>query len=251
MNQVRVKPSVSLVLVDTHFYGLSRIAVERSVSEFRFDDVLVFTDAPSRLVGGATAIEINKIASKDDYNKIILEVVPNYVCSDFVMIVQYDGFVLDRALWHDAFLEFDYIGAPWPNFTFHTVGNGGFSLRSRRLMQWCSSYAHLRMPGEAEDVFIARTIRPLLESRHCALFAPPELALGFSFESPGHPKQAFGFHGVLNLPIAYRGKIEWFVDNAPRDLLRERAAELMFGAQFIGGDERSFLYSVLAETGKE
>jgi hypothetical protein len=77
------------------------------------------------------------------------------------------------------------------------VGNGGFSLRSRRLLKALQDPT-IQMAGVAEDETICRTFRPYLERRHGIRFAPPVLAEAFSFEvgyPMGHP---FGFHGLFN-----------------------------------------------------
>ena len=78
-----------------------------------------------------------------------------------------------------------------------TVGNGGFSLRSRRLLE---ASAQLPIAGsEAEDVFICRTMRPRLEAERGIRFAPPELAERFGYERSRAAQASFGFHGVFNL----------------------------------------------------
>jgi hypothetical protein len=72
--------------------------------------------------------------------------------------------VFDAARWRDAFLEYDYIGASWLQFD---DGNGGFSLRTRRLMELCRDPAFV--PVHPEDLAIGRTNRAWLESQACAL----------------------------------------------------------------------------------
>jgi len=228
---------VEFAIVDTCFYKLSELALLRSLAEFEPSQVLIFSDRQDCWPAGSKIIPIGKIKGKDDYNRIIIEELPYYLSAEFCIVLQYDGFILDSSRWEANFLEFDYLGAPWPNYSFHNVGNGGFSLRSRRLIQSLSGYAPLRGKDEAEDVFLGRTVRPLLESRHGIQFAPPDVALRFSFESPGHPKAGFGFHGVLNLAIAYAKDIEGFFDAAPVEMLRGRRLELEFGARFL--NERS------------
>ena len=61
------------------------------------------------------------------------------------------------------------------------VGNGGFSLRSRRLL------LALQDPRielvEAEDTTICRTFRPLLEREHGIRFGSEALADKFAFEA--------------------------------------------------------------------
>jgi hypothetical protein len=119
-------------------------------------------------------------------------------------VVQHDGYVLNGGAWTDDFLKYDYIGAPWGGVNL--VGNGGFSLRSRRLLEACS-----RMDGEPhpEDDFICRRHRKDLENLGMR-FAPKELADRFAVEGASfvwrdyawnsdgrYWSNQFGFHSYL------------------------------------------------------
>jgi hypothetical protein len=115
-----------------------------------------------------------------------------------VLVVQWDGFILDASCWQDRFLEFDYIGATWPQFRDeHDVGNGGFSLRSRRLLEACRD-PFISSAG-IEDVTICRTYRAWLEREHGIRFAPREIAESFAYEREPPQGPTFGFHGVFNM----------------------------------------------------
>jgi hypothetical protein len=77
------------------------------------------------------------------------------------------------------------------------VGNGGFSLRSRKLLQALMDPAMVvRHP---EDTCICHDNRQRLEDAHGIRFAPLSLATRFAYERvlPGGP--TFGFHGLFNL----------------------------------------------------
>jgi len=59
------------------------------------------------------------------------------------LLVQPDGFVINPDKWDNQFFEYDYIGAPWEQVPHsyldpwgkpHRVGNGGFSFRSKKLL---------------------------------------------------------------------------------------------------------------------
>jgi tetratricopeptide (TPR) repeat protein len=114
-----------------------------------------------------------------------------------VLLVQWDGYVVNPAAWDAAFLDCDYLGAKW---FWHRdgmrVGNGGFSLRSRRLL------SALRDPRvelvDAEDTTIGRTYRPLLEREHGIRFGSETLADKFAFEAAYPIGKPFGFHGLFN-----------------------------------------------------
>lgn len=240
------RPKVGFVLVDTAFHNLSRLAISRSLEQFEPVDILIFSDQSQGWPSGASIVGINTLQSKDEYNQYIIEQLPLHTTSTHYIILQYDGFILNRSKWDDDYLQYDYMGAPWPNYEYHRVGNGGFSLRSRRLIHFASTYARLRSLGEAEDLFIGRTIRPLLEVRDRVSFAPEDVASKFSFESPCYPMMAFGFHGVFNLPLAYRGRMEQFVTNATEELLLSRRNELVFGCRYLDKVEREWFLNVLS-----
>jgi hypothetical protein len=96
-------------------------------------------------------------------------------------------------------LDYDYIGATWPQFDDGlVVGNGGFSLRSRRLLHLLED--DIFEAHHPEDVAICRTWRKMLEEAHGIRFAPPELASTFSAERSGDLRETFGFHGFFNMP---------------------------------------------------
>lgn len=102
------------------------------------------------------------------------------------------------------FMEFDYVGAPWlwpvcgdPHLQ---IGNGGFSLRTPRIMkEICSNFArdqhyHDRDLGEPEDIFFARH---LINMNHVHLPTFDE-ASAFAVEYNTH-SDPFGFHQVFGI----------------------------------------------------
>jgi hypothetical protein len=103
-------------------------------------------------------------------------------------------------LWINEFTDYDYIGAPWW-YDSNNVGNGGFSLRSMKLLQ---ALQDCRLTDlHPEDDRICRKYRELLEISYNIKFAPETVAKVFSFEpnqKTTHIKtNCFGFHGISNL----------------------------------------------------
>jgi hypothetical protein len=229
---------ITLVTIDTAFHALTNLAVNRTLAQFDVDEVLIFTDRPKSFSVGKI-VEIASFVDKETYNSLVLSFVREFIGSSHALFVQYDGFVLNRDRWHPSFLSYDYIGAPWPNMDRNNVGNGGFSLRSRRLVDEVANYAGERSRGEPEDYFICNTIRPKLEARIGARYASEEVALSFSFESPGQPTAAFGFHGVFNMALAYRDDPETFFENAPAELILNRGREIFYGLRLLDQQQRS------------
>ncbi len=147
-------------------------------------------------------IAIAPLRSMAEYEACVLGELPRHFTTGHVLLVQYDGFVLKADAWDEAFLAYDYLGARWPWFADNAVGNGGFSLRSARLLRACADPA-LAGSEEPEDVRICRTFRAYLENRHGIRFGPAEVADRFSIEHVKSAPPSFGFHGLFHLHRAY------------------------------------------------
>lgn len=151
-------------------------------------DAVCFSVEPPR---GNVRWKKIKPMSKDEYSKFILENLFEETDRNHVLIVQQDGFILFPELWDGSWLRFDYIGAPWPFYPY--VGNGGFSLRSRKLLEITKG---LYQQGENEDTTICVRNRKALEMRGI-VFAPANIAEIFSQELI-HPRhRTFGFHSPV------------------------------------------------------
>jgi hypothetical protein len=118
----------------------------------------------------------------------------------FVLIVQSDGFITNPSLWVDKFLQYDYVGAPWAaeeKCEEDRVGNGGFSLRSRKFLEVCERFP-FPISGN-EDYLLCRQYRVWMKEQGIK-FAPIHIAAQFSREQylsefNNNPRRCFGFHG--------------------------------------------------------
>lgn len=175
-----------------------------------------------------SSIEHIKIPPIDfiGYSKFMIEELHRFVDTEFCLIVQADGFVINPSIWTNQFLEYDYIGAPWPkvvgvhNASFNRmemgrnrVGNGGFSLRSKKLLDVCSKIAfdHLNFPIKSEDLIICHYLYDQMLNSGIK-FAPFEVAKKFSIESLIENQcenlaSSFGFHGKNWLTSNYLVKL--------------------------------------------
>jgi hypothetical protein len=200
---------LGIVIADTYpDKQIARFAVERTLREFPADECLLVSD--SCFVEGARHVSIRPLSSLADYNELILDRLPAWVDCDAYLVVQWDGFALDGRCWRAEFLDWDYVGAPWPHMS-GVVGAGGFSLRSRGLMKALSRLRlqeGVRDIDTAEDLQICLRYRPALEASGVRI-AGTELAAGFAFERlrlapsaiSAFRAHTFGFHGVFNLPL--------------------------------------------------
>ncbi len=200
MSSLLELPRVTLCCIDTRNHALALRALAKSQEGVRFGRALLLTDAlPPGLTAPANVdvVAIGDIASRDAYSQFVLKSLVSYIGTPHALLVQWDGYVVNPAAWDPAFLDCDYIGAKW--FWAEAgkrVGNGGFSLRSRKLLD------ALQDPRiqvvDNEDVTIGRAFRSLLESEHGIRFADEALAERFSFEAAYPIGKPFGFHGLFN-----------------------------------------------------
>jgi hypothetical protein len=180
---------------------LSLRALRRSMQHCHFDRALFLSD---RKVDskGIESVQIPPLRSKEDYSIFVIKELNNYVETDFVLVIQYDGFIINPDSWTNEFRKFDYIGAKWKYTDGFNVGNGGFSLRSKRLLTALSSerfpldHAALK---SGEDHFICRLHRRVLESSLGMRFGPEIIADKFSYEYVDPHRKTFGFHGLFNI----------------------------------------------------
>ena len=101
-----------------------------------------------------------------------------HITTSHVLVSQWDGYIINESAWKKEWLDYDYIGAVWSD---GVVGNGGFSLRSKRLMDALKD-DRFNAPFFPEDEKICRDWRKVLESEFGLKFAPPEVASDFSIE---------------------------------------------------------------------
>ncbi len=157
-----------------------------------------WTSIPEWMPGGSW--------TKDDMCRFLLRGLADYIDTDLAILVQQDGYAINPERWTDAFLQYDYIGAPWPrNFDFvinnpmRRVGNGGFSVRSSRWLEACKELPDTSI---AEDSFCCVIHRNWFEQKGMKI-APLQLAMQWSMEHslPDYPhwnlNHSFGFHGLV------------------------------------------------------
>lgn len=165
-------------------------------NDFEFGAVKLLTCLPSN---HKHVVRIDPVTSKEEYSSFIVRKINDYVDTDFALLIQYDGFILNPCAWDDAWLDYDYIGAPlWENGEY-IVGNGGFSLRSKKLLATLQKGVRTDTDVHPEDWFICVTMRKKLEEEGI-MFAPVDVARRFSFESNEKDgvkwNGQFGFHGL-------------------------------------------------------
>ena len=48
-----------------------------------------------------------------EYNIFVVKELPKHIESDYALVMNHDGYIVNTDAWTDDFLKYDYIGAPW------------------------------------------------------------------------------------------------------------------------------------------
>lgn len=198
--------NVTLISVDCIDPETTVKALNYSAREIKFGDVrLLSSHRPRNLTSNIRWEEIRKL-DIIGYSHFIARSLYQYVDTEFCLIIQNDGFVLNAGKWTNEFLQYDYIGAPWPaEHIKERVGNGGFSLRSRKMLLMTMDFD---CEDIAEDYYICGIKRAYLEEQGIR-FAPVQLAGMFSTEL-----EVVECHNDVNNTFGFHGK--WFVEQIAR-----------------------------------
>jgi hypothetical protein len=164
--------------------------------------------------GAVKYIQLGEVKDVDSWSKAIIYELPKYIETDFCLLIHENGFVVNPESWNPEWLNYDFIGSPWPlpqdDFSYRDeegdivrVGNS-VSLRSKKLLdliatrEWKSYFGYFN-----EDGFITCHHRKWLESKGCK-FAPLEVAkwFGRELEIPENQDvdKPFVFHMNKNNP---------------------------------------------------
>jgi hypothetical protein len=237
---------IEAVIIDTYPQNrLAHLAIEKTVQTGLVQRVHTFSTAP--IYQGEEFHRINPIESTADYSHFLLNIVPYFVDADAVLVIQWDGMPHAAQHWDADFLNYDYIGAPWGNCDESVaVGNGGFSLRSRKLMETLKNLKIKCDPtlpdSDAEDVVICKHFRQEILKSGCS-FAPFALAQKFSVEN-SNLTSTFGFHGVFNFPRILNEKE--LIDHT--DEICDRTQRDLFIVNFLIGCIQNGLRTLYSKT---
>ena len=183
-------------------------ALKKSMEHIDFYEALLITHEIKNLEKDRIRVINTDKLNYKGYNNFVFSQLDEFIKTDFVLLIQDDGYVIHPNKWDDDFLNYDYIGAPWPaKYLFSPsgkeirVGNGGFSLRSKKLLGIVKSLGlnfeteETKIVNYHEDTIICSIYRDILE-KNSIKFAPPEVATRFSKESWCHDSKfiTFGFH---------------------------------------------------------
>ena len=216
-----VHDQITIVSVYGHNNGASAIpSIHRSMQELPGSrGLLISLEKPNNL---PDTIEWKRCHGIDylGYSLFMMHSLYAFIETDYCLVVQDDGWVLNGKNFKPEYYDYDYIGAPshcafgdghlylkfaWTQATepVKVVQNGGFSLRSRRFLEACNKHGivHLNsneIHGWNEDAQLSAILKPVLQS-YGYKYCPDDIAKHFSMEyvGRGFHEDGFNFGGLL------------------------------------------------------
>lgn len=219
INNMKLRNTTLFSVIGTEKYFNDTIkAVKHCMKCVDFEKVKIVSCIPFKS-NEVECIHIEPI-THIKYCYLMMYHLKDIIDTDFCLTVQSDGFIIDVNHWTDKFFEYDYIGAPWLDMKAkNNVGNGGFSLRSKRFLDTSAKMdykpdiqfqPHIK-PGELvtpEDWFCCVYMYDEM-IKNGIKFPSIDLAYQFSVEHPSFFKtfnrskietyKSFGFHGNFNI----------------------------------------------------
>lgn len=176
-------------------------ALRYSSREITFGRKVLISDTkPDNISDDIEYIFTEKL-TRESINRFYFTQLDNFIDTEFMLSIQTDGFVINPHKWSDEFLQYDYVGAPWPKLGWcarNRVGNGGFVLISKKFLRLLKD-----IPYRAghNDQLVTNVFYNYFVSNGCK-YAPLEVASKFSLEHvipevEYNLNNCFGFHGML------------------------------------------------------
>ena len=192
-------PTVTLVCIDCiDSKGAIRV-LEHCKTMADFGEVKLLSSIPVNYQHRVKIMPLNSLVA---YSIFMLTRFHEYIDTEHCLIVQRDGWILNPESFDEKWLtELDYIGALF--MQYDKVGSGGFSLRTKRLMQkaaevtpqWDGTDAHAH---EIQQTLYEDGMICFSEKYSGFRIATPEQAANFSQGGNRNPayfrERPFGFH---------------------------------------------------------
>lgn len=202
----------------------------------RFKEIKLFTAAenPTNTINDLN-IEFIKIPklSYADFNVFCLLDVAKHVNTTHALFVQTDGFVNEGKLWNEDYFNYDFVGQPWLHDSGEivhpwvtdkneSVGEGGFCLRSKKLMDIIAAIDPTIIKTLVynykinEDILICKHFRDALKAAGCKFIDPAsgkKFCAGINNNDVSKLSGSFGFHAnEYVIPVLEKYKQKYGID---------------------------------------
>jgi len=189
-------PNVTLIALTSVRIPQTIKALEYSCRGIQFGKVKIASDIkPDNLPSYIEHEYTPKSSNIDEWNYNIIYNLPKHVDTEYCILIHDNGFIVNPESWREDFLNYDYIGAPWPlpndDFSYRDIDNNlirqgnSVSIRSKKLLdvpiklnlEWKAFHGFTN-----EDGYICVNYRHKYIEEGCK-FADIDIAKYFSHEA--------------------------------------------------------------------
>lgn len=126
-------PTVTLICVDCINPDKAIKVLNHCKKMVDFGDVKLLTSVP---IEYEHCVRIQPLTSLIQYSVFMLTEFHKYIDTEMCLIIQCDGWILNPQSFDMEWLNLDYIGGLY--MQYDKVGSGGFSLRSKKIMEYAA-----------------------------------------------------------------------------------------------------------------
>jgi hypothetical protein len=210
-------------------------ALEYSLKKCEFSKILFFSHKKILIKNPKIKfIKIKKLTSIKNWSEFIIFELYKFIKTSHILLIHWDGFVINPDSWNKKYLQYDYIGAPFPifkgSFLFKNINRiimgNSVSLRSKKLLELPTKlglkWKEAVKSNFHEDGYLCEQQKKLLV-KNGVKFSPIKIAYNFSREytflhlEKSHPfvfHKWFGFNKNferLKNPINFKEKLKRFI----------------------------------------
>jgi len=192
-------PNITLLVLHMTGKPFPISGLEECIKHADFGDIRVLTSDKNFYHPEINAKIIPPIRTMDEYSLFFIKDFWRTFDTDFCLTAHPDGFIVNPECWTNEFLNYDYIGSPWnlqgsrfrDKLGHPAVGNGGFSLRSKKICRYVSE--NYLVINDNEDKYYSNCLD--CDKPDHIKYPPVNLALQFAQETLLDKNiRPFGFH---------------------------------------------------------
>ena len=220
MEKIKVPDVTVLAVASIRIPGTIR-ALQICMQDFEWGAAkLISHERPKDLPEEIEFGKCPKIENIDIYNHYVFRNLVEHVETSHCLMVQDHAYIIAPWLWMNEWLKYDYIGAGWPirensyianNGERVRVGNGGFSLRSKKLMSLPrkNNWELRQQQGFYNEDGCINVYYRKEHLKEGIKYAPLDVAVKFSYETP-IPENSYG---NIHHFAFHRHRSQWMINN--------------------------------------
>lgn len=191
--------SVSLVILETRYHELARLALQHWTRRINFHEVIVFSD--QNIMPGSKWVPVNPLLDENkDYGDILVRGMWPFVKSDYMILINWDTLLRDQSAWTTEFFDYDYIGSMWPWQAPHSdnTDHCGVSWRSKRLLE-AMRYPAVESITDAVPYHVSHHMEKIMRDKFNIRISDQDMDRRFVLEFEQDDGKSFAVRGLWNI----------------------------------------------------